>query len=163
MKVLALVLASLPVTLAAQENQLARGTLDIQMARSGMVLSLAVPERDILGFDLPAADDTQRARVATAISDLSEPLKLFVPGPEAGCVTASANVAIVEAQGARAEIQAEYQIRCTRIDAANKIRFDFFKRFEHAKALTVNVRSDLRNRSFDVSRDRPVAELNTES
>ncbi|WP_196223301.1 DUF2796 domain-containing protein [Roseibium sp. RKSG952] len=161
------------------------GFLSISVAGAEFTLSLAVPGTDIVGFEHPAADDEDRALVAVAISDLTNPLELFVVPEEAGCFAVSANVTLVDGahshdgEGAadnqeqgdavsstseettepHTEFQAEYLIRCQDPDAVDDVRFDYFERFENAEELVIEVQSIQGERSFSVARETPLANL----
>ncbi len=182
MKCAVLALSLLPAAVSAQATQLEsqpeRGTgrLAIQFSGAEFALSLAVPSADIVGFERPAASDEDRALVAVAISDLSKPLELFVLPEEAGCFTASANVALTsDAQGEPtqaigaetspsetpelSEFQADYVIQCQSIEALNTIEFAYFDRFEATQKFQVSVERSDGLHTFDVTRATPLVDL----
>ena len=145
------------------ENETGPATLEIGIQAMGLALSLSAPGLDIVGFDLPARDNAQRAQVAAAVSELSRPLKLFVVAPAADCVTVSANVALVETPGGDGrkapEFEAEYMIRCRNISAVTDLRAAYFDRFPKARGLNVLVQSETGTRRFDLTPQSPVADL----
>ncbi|SLN65298.1 ZrgA family zinc uptake protein [Ruegeria meonggei] len=140
------------------------GHVVIAMAGAEFSLSLVVPGVDIVGFEGPAETDDDRARVAVAISDLSNPLELFVLPEAAGCFAASANVTLsgetlgqdVDAaqEVNHTEFQADYQIQCQDIDALDGIEFAYFDRFPKAKRLKIQVSRSGDARSQEVTSDQ---------
>ena len=101
MKSVAVSIFLLPDGLMAQEASSSSththqvGRLEMSVLGNEITLALKVPGTDIVGFEHPTYNDEDRSRVADAISDLSKPLTIFEIPPEAGCMTASANVALV--------------------------------------------------------------------
>lgn len=156
-----------------EENQ--PGRLSITFSGAEIGLSLAVPRRDVLGFDGHAETDDDRARVAGAMSDLSNPLDLFVMPVEAGCMTVSANVALSnegfalhDETGAEthasdaaepSEVLADYVIVCQSIDALTTIEFIYFDCFENAQELAVEVVMPETKKSLDVTRATPLLDV----
>ncbi len=174
MKCAVIALILLPTALMAQSamptDAHAHGTgqLSFEFADTEFTLTLRVPGADVVGFEQPADNDDDRAQVATAISDLSKPLELFVVPPEAGCATVSANVVLIgDAFGAaddggaaeHTEFQADFLVQCQNIEAANIIEFAYFDRFENARNLRVQMTSGTASRVFDVRRDMPVLNI----
>lgn len=179
MKVLASAICVFPMALSAQETAPAASdpsqpaNLEVVFSGAEYTLSVIVPAVEIVGFAHPASNAAEQAKVAVAISELSQPLSLFVVAPEAGCGVVSANVALIEAggkpsesegvtredQGNEAEFQAEYSIRCTDIDALEEMRFDYFNRFELAGRLTVHMQTETESHVFDVTRETPLVDL----
>lgn len=171
MKSAALALTALPVALMAQNatpldaHVHGSGHLSFVFAETEIALTLRVPGADVVGFEEPAENEDDRAQVATAISDLSKPLELFVMPPDAGCVTLSANVALVgdafgtqqdTQQEAHTEFQADFVVQCQDLEAANVVEFLYFQRFENAQNLRVQLTSGDASREIEVSRDMPV-------
>lgn len=137
-------------------------TLGIVFSDAEYALSLIVPAADIVGFEHPPADADEQAQVAVAISDLSQPLALFVVNPEAGCMAVSANVTLVGSEAnlnGRAEFQAEYAISCPEIGALGEMRFDYFDRFISAERLRVQIMSATGSHTVEVTRETPLADL----
>lgn len=164
-------LTFLPATLAAQgaissgAHVHGTGLLSFDMSQSEIALTLRAPGADIVGFEQPAENEDDRAQVATAISDLSKPLEIFVFPEDAGCATLSANVALVgdaflqqQDSGAEAhtEFQADFLVQCQNIEAVNAVEFLYFQRFENARKLRVQLTSGTASREVEVSRDMPV-------
>ena len=123
------------------------------------------------GFSADAPRTPLKAEVAAAISDLSEPLRLFNLPSEAGCETASANVALVGVGFGQvddktenhtrehAEFQADYVLECEEIDLVTSIRFTYFELFPDAQKLDVSLISVEGAFSYTVYRDQPVLAL----
>lgn len=143
----------------------------ISFAETEFALSLEVPRANIVGFGHAAENEDERAAVAVAISELSEPLGLFEVSPEAGCMTASANVAIVgdafgqdENQvGAAAmdqtKFHADYLVQCQDIVSVSSIRFAYFDRFAKAQRLEVELISAAGTQNYTMERAAPVLTL----
>lgn len=161
-----------------QDYQHKHGTGQLSMVFSGaeFSLSLTVPSADIVGFESQAETDEDRAKVAVAISDLSKPLELFVLAEDAGCFTASANVALTsegivdQAQVAESgngpdedaehsEFRADYVIQCRDIAALTTIEFAYFSRFERAQSLAISIALPDSSHEFEVTRATPLIDL----
>lgn len=174
MKSATLALFLVPTALMAQQaspsetHSHGTGRLSIAVSDAAFTLVLKVPGMDVVGFEQPAESEDDRTRVATAISDLSKPLELFVPPAEAGCATVSANVALVgdaflsqddsNGQG-QTEFHAEYLVQCEDISAANLLDFAYFDRFEKARKLQVQLTSGENEKEFEVERETPVLRI----
>ncbi|WP_170763771.1 ZrgA family zinc uptake protein [Ruegeria lacuscaerulensis] len=171
MKSAALALLLIPAGVLAQAGHLdehGAGQLDVVYSDTSLTLSLVAPGSDIVGLDGPAETDDERALVAIAISDLSNPLELFALTDEAGCFTTSSNVTF-SGRGLRtessnesaadrenhAEFQADYQVQCQDIDAIESIQFIYFDRFPKAEKLIVHVDGFGHTRSQDITRAAP--------
>lgn len=165
-----------PVALMAQNAESSSahihgdGQLGLVLSENEIAMALEVPGQDIVGFEHPAENEEDRARVADAISDLSKPLAIFELPPEAGCVTASANVALVgdpfgqeettESHAAQhSEFQADYLLQCEDIGAMTSIRFTYFERFTDARQLTVRLSSASGTQEVLVQRETPFLTL----
>ncbi len=147
------------------------GRVAISMDSNQFTVILAAPGMDVVGFEHSAENDEERAEVAAAISDLSEPLRLFNLPSEAGCETASANVALVGVGFGQvddktenhtrehAEFQADYVLECEEIDLVTSIRFTYFELFPDAQKLDVSLISVEGAFSYTVYRDQPVLTL----
>ncbi|WP_170460081.1 ZrgA family zinc uptake protein [Ruegeria arenilitoris] len=168
MRSLAFALCVFPLALDAQQEVAPKtAALKIAFLDSGYTLSLSVPASEIVGFELPASSAEEKAKVAVAISDLSQPMTLFAVTAEAGCATATANVALVggEAGSAlgpddhRPEFQAEYTIRCSNLQALGEMRFDYFDRFSQAERVDVRVQSPGGSHAVAVTRETPLVDL----
>ncbi len=176
MKCVVVFLFLLPVALMAQEAQSSNahahgvGRLEMTISETEIALTLQVPGNDIVGFERPAENEEDRARVVDAISDLSQPLNLFELSPEAGCMTASANVALVgdafgqeeaSENGAAQhnEFHADYLLQCEEMTAITTIRFAYFERFSEARQLTVKLSSSKGTQDILVQRETPLLTL----
>lgn len=176
MKCAAVVLFLLPAALMAQDANSSNfhihgvGRLELTFTENEFALALEVPGADIVGFEHAAENEDDRSHVADAISDLSKPLTLFELPPEAGCVTASANVVLVGDAFGQAdtsdngaaehnEFHADYVMQCEEMAALTKIRFAFFERFTEARHLSVQLTSPEGTLDVLVERETPVLTL----
>ncbi|WP_255353517.1 DUF2796 domain-containing protein [Ruegeria sp. ANG-R] len=147
------------------------GRMTISFEETGFALTLEVPGVDIVGFEHTAENEDERADVAVAISDLSRPLAIFEVPSEAGCMTATANVALVgdvfvhdQAQSSddaahHTEFQADYLLQCQEIALVTSIRFAYFDRFSRAERLVVELMSPDGVQNLTVERENPVLNL----
>lgn len=177
MKCAAVLLALLPVAPMAQEltsieaHTHGSGRMTLSFEENGFTLTLEVPGVDIVGFEHTAENEDERAGVAAAISDLSRPLTIFEVPSEAGCMTATANVALVgdvfvqeESQVSNdaahhTEFQADYQLQCQDITSVTSIRFAYFERFDRAERIVVELKSSEGAQNFTVEREAPLLNL----
>ncbi len=160
--------ASAEVTSASESHQHGSGYVSIMAEGPAIDLSLKVPSVDIVGFKRSAETDDERALIAAAVSDLSNPLDLFVFPSDAGCATLSANVALVgdvfgqdaqENEENHTEFHADYQLQCQNIESLGEIGFAYFERFSDTKVLLVEVKSNTDIRTYEVKSQQPVLDL----
>ncbi len=174
MKSAAIALSILSVALTAQNawsfetHTHGIGRLSVEVTDTAFRLVLQVPGTDVVGFEQTAESEEERARIASAISDLSKPMDLFVIPPEASCATLSANVALVgdafrpqdnSTPEAHTEFHADYLVQCEDISAANAIDFAYFERFEGAFKLQVHLTSATGEYDYEVERTAPMLTL----
>ncbi len=177
MKCAAILLALIPVAPLAQgltainAHSHGAGRMTISFVETGFSLSLEVPGADIVGFEHTAENEDERAEVAAAISDLSKPLEIFEVAPEAGCMTATANVALVgdvfaqdEGQASdnavhHTEFQADYLVQCQELLLVEYIRFTYFERFTRAERLFVELMSSDEIQNHTIERAAPLLKL----
>ena len=111
------------------------------------------------------SNDDERTQVAIAISELSEPLDLFVVPEEAGCFTASANVILTHdiadqvdvASGkssseSHAEFQADYVVQCQDMGLLDRIEFAYFEKFSGTEKLSVRVEAGGETQTHEATR-----------
>lgn len=149
----------------------ASGRLEISVDGSALSLQLELPGAEILDANSEVDDQSQ---VSNAISDLSEPLELFVPPEAAACVTASANVALVgdgfgqlsagasqtsDGGAETRELHAHYLIQCQNAEALAHLDLLYFERFENTASLTVTLRASQGDRVIEVERSTPLLRL----
>ncbi|MCA0930158.1 ZrgA family zinc uptake protein [Ruegeria profundi] len=159
------VVLSLPDEAFTQET--GTGRMEIVFSDTAFSVSLNLPATEILGPENPSENSAAQTSIAVAISDLSEPLKLFVVADEAGCFTAVANVTLSavglgqandtaqDLSGNQNDFQAEYQVRCQNIQAVETMRFAFFDRFPNVEKLLVDFNRSGHRSSHEVSRTAP--------
>lgn len=130
---------------------------------------------DIVGFESPVENDDNRTRVAIAISELSDPLDLFITPPEAGCSTVTANVVltygITQQKGeanavtgsttaeSHSEFQADYVIQCQDMNALKMIEFAYFTRFSGTDQLNIHLNSGRVQDAVEITRAAPYLDL----
>ncbi len=177
MKRATVVLALIPVApmayaeTAIEAHTHGAGHMAISFVETGFSLTLEVPGVDIVGFEHTAENEDERGDVAAAISDLSKPLEIFVVPPEAGCVTATANVALVgdvfvQAEGQsddnaahHTEFQADYMVQCQEPSLVTSIQFTYFERFARAERLFVELTSSSATHNLTVEREMPLLKV----
>ena len=157
--------ATYPCDAVAQENGI--GRVEIVFLDTAFAVSLSVPVTEILGLEQTLENDKTRTSVAVAVSDLSEPLKLFVVPDKAECFTATANVALSavglgqvtdngqDSGGNRNDFQAEYLIQCQNIQAVETMHFAYFDHFPKAEKLVVQVDRSGQRSSQELTRTAP--------
>ena len=161
------------------------GILNIAVEKNRVSMDLDVPGMDVVGFEHTPSTPDQTATAKKAEATLAQALVLFKVPAAAGCKVTEAKVAI-EAEEAHAEADAKdsaakpaeiksgeaaeeheghndynatYVLECAKPSAITSIQFDYFKLFEGAKALTVNVVSDKAQNSYEVVREKPLLDL----
>lgn len=165
------------------------GTLNIAVEGNKVAMELDVPGADIAGFEHEATTPEDKAQLKKAEANLEEALKLFVMPAGASCKLTKAAVALEaehehehdegkEAHaghdhegkddhkdhdqdgGARhSEYNAAYELDCASPKKIESIEFGYFKVFPNARSLTVNLVSDEKQGSYEVSADKPVLDL----
>jgi len=165
------------------------GTLNIAVEGETVAMELEVPGMDIVGFEHEAESAAQKAALAKAKAELSEPLALFKLPASAGCVVKEAKVEVeVEHEHedgdhddhAKAEdhddhhadadhdddeheghnaFHVTYALSCQKPANLAAITFDYFKAFSGAQELTVNVVTAKAQSKYEVSRDKPELDL----
>jgi hypothetical protein len=165
------------------------GTLSVAVENTSVAMELEVPGMDIVGFEHEAESAEQKAAVAKAKDDLSNPLALFKFPESAACSVKEAKVEVEtehhEGEGHDSHAKAEdhdgdkhadadhageeheghnafhvtYALDCSKPANLTSIAFDYFKAFAGAQGLTVNVVTAKAQNSFEVSRDKPVLDL----
>lgn len=80
------------------ENAHAHGHSLLNIAFDGnkVAMELEAPGMDIVGFEHPATSPEDRAKVAAAIADLEQPMRLFVMDKAARCTMIEAKAALEE-------------------------------------------------------------------
>lgn len=148
------------------------GQLDIAIDGGTIVLTLAAPGADIVGFEHTAEGDDDRAAVEAALADLARPFGLFALPAAAGCEVVSAEASILgadEDEGhdhgdehedtGHTEFHAEYGLTCANPAAIDRIGFPYFDRFPGARELEVQMVTGNGARAYEVTRDRPTLDL----
>lgn len=155
-----------------------RASLKIAMEGDRVLLDLASPGANIVGFEHEAETAEQRAAVAAATARLEEPLSLFVLPAEAGCRVEAANVEIVtedeeehdDAHGhghghehadepQHNEYRAVYALACADPAALRSIGFAFFDTFPLTEQIDVTVTGPAGQSAYRVERTAPRLEI----
>jgi hypothetical protein len=165
-------------------HQHGHGTLNIAIESGRVSMDLDVPGMDVVGFEHAPNSAEQKAAAQKAEDTLKQPLALFKVPAAAACKVADAKVAIEQEHGDNHHAEADnskavseaaehaddeheghndynvtYVLECSNPSALSSIEFDYFKAFAGAKALTVNVVSEKAQNTFEVTREKPVADL----
>src|SRR5262245_46549965 len=93
--------ALLPATARAEDEHRelgphvhGHGTLNIAIEDKRVSMELEVPGIDVVGFEHAPSTDAQKAAVDKATAELKQPLSVFKLPAAAGCIVASADVAV---------------------------------------------------------------------
>lgn len=155
------------------------GRLDIAFEANRIAITLEAPGADIVGFEHEAESDADRAAVDRAIAALEKPLDLLLLPEAAGCAVSEAHAALsgddhddekphddhaagdahAHGEGEHSEFHAEYVLTCADPAAVTQIDFAYFKTFENARELEVQLVSDKGAKAFEVTREAPVLDL----
>ena len=157
-----------------------RGTLNIAVEGNRVTMELEVPGADIVGFEHAAKTRREKAAVEKAKAHLAAPLALFVLPASAACRVTEAKVEVetgahghgakATAKGAHAgktsaksdghsEFHAEYAFECAAPGHLTAIEFGYFRAFDGAQKLTVNVITAKGQSKFEVTRATPSLSL----
>lgn len=171
-----------PTALLAQENreldahEHGHSALNIAFEGTQIAMELEAPGVDIVGFEYEAKTAEDRAKLDTAIAELSKPMSLFVLPAAAGCTIVSSSAGLIdehhdeeegheegeheEEEGAEhTEFHAEYLMNCADPSAIDEIEFAFFDVFPNAEEVEVQMISDMGSKGFEVERDAPILDL----
>ncbi|MDP6954209.1 MAG: DUF2796 domain-containing protein [Alphaproteobacteria bacterium] len=149
-----------------------RGAMNVAIEGDGVWLELEAPGSDIVGFEHEAHSDEDKAAIAAAVAMLEQPLELFVIPEDAGCDPVSAHVEALDdahenesddhaEEDAHGEFHAEYELACSNTAAIDRIDFTYFEAFAGAETLSVTILSDTGQAILEVSRDDPIAVIET--
>jgi hypothetical protein len=164
-----------------------RGTLNIAVEGSKMILELETPGMDIVGFEHAAKSRRDLEAVKKAKAQLMAPLSLFKLPAAAGCRVTDASVEVEIGEhdhGAEKELNAaegpeggkgseknepksaghtefhgQYTIECRSAAAVTTIEFGYFLAFAGAEKLDVNVITAKGQGKFEVARANPRIDL----
>jgi hypothetical protein len=151
------------------------GHLNIAYENGRFVIELDVPGDDVVGFEHAPADPQQQAAMDNAIRQLRAPLDLFRFPEAAHCSVLSADLnepAQPEAEvrppfdgkghalpEGHLDFHLTYEISCGNVEAAEEIRFDYFKLFPRTEALQIQLVGEHGQSSGHVVRAIPVFTL----
>lgn len=151
-------------------HQHGHGTLNLAIEGSALQAELEAPGADIVGFEHPAATDSDKAKVAAARKKLADPSMLFALPARAGCRLISALVVLEgeedsphhEEKHARdggetihSEFRVAYAFDCASVAAITQITFPYFGTFPNAKELDVTLITGKGQKTFEVNRSSP--------
>jgi hypothetical protein len=163
------------------------GTLNIAVEDKKISMELEVPGMDVVGFEHAPSTDDQKAKVEEAKEILQRVLDVFALPAAAGCSVTSADVAVEaehhhddgddhdhdakdekagdhdhdehEGHEGHNQFHATYELACTSPSELSTLAFGYFKHFEGAQGLTVNVVSAKGQSKYEVTRDKPTLDL----
>jgi hypothetical protein len=186
---ISLVLSVMTASLAAAEetrgldaHEHGVGQLDIAIDGTAIVMALAAPGADIVGFEHAAESDDDRAAVEAALADLAQPFGLFDLPAAAGCDIVSADASLLGADDdedhdhdhghdddhahdddhdhdGHTEFRADYTLTCADPAAIDRIGFPYFDRFPGARELEVQMVTGTGARAYEVTRESPDLDL----
>ena len=157
--------------------------LNLAVEGTQVVMEIAAPGLDVLGFEHPANSVEEKAAVEAGRVALADPLSLFVLPAAARCrVVETAVMLEQEEQGHEgeehageahadddhgAELHSEfagrYTLDCTDPGALTDITFAWFDRFPNAKEVAVTLLTAKGQASFEVERGDPPLAIGTGS
>lgn len=114
------------------------GRLDVTIEGNTLNLALELPLDAAVGFERAPKTDREKAALADAEKILGNAAVLFVPTPAAHCVASKVEVGMPKfADGAHADIDAEYAFTCSAPAALKGIETTIFKSFKRLYRLEV--------------------------
>ncbi|MEM8823625.1 MAG: DUF2796 domain-containing protein [Pseudomonadota bacterium] len=140
--VLVLILIPSIIGLAAAETRSLQahihGRLTLLIALDGPALEIALeaPGADIVGFEHEAKTAAQKAAVAAALDELSDPMTLFLLPDNAGCVGQSADVELRQ-EGTHSTFEAVYSFGCTDPLALTEVETRLFDLYPSVQQIDV--------------------------
>jgi ssDNA-binding Zn-finger/Zn-ribbon topoisomerase 1 len=157
--------------------------LNLAVEGRQVVMEIAAPGLDILGFEHPAESAGDKAAVEAGKAALADPLRLFVMPAAAGCRVVEAAVLLEqeeheheadepegEAHAAAdhgAELHSEfagrYTLDCADPGALSEITFAWFDRFPNAKEVEVTLVTAKGQTSLEAKRGDPPLAIGTAS
>lgn len=160
-----------PRALGAHEH--GHGTLDIAIEGDTFAFELEVPAMDIVGFEHEASSKADKTAIEKAEITLAKGLALFELPEAAGCAQNDADIEVADVghDGGDAEdgdgheadghnsFHAVYEFSCKSPGEVKRIGFAFFKAFPASAALSVTVVTPKGQSKFEVTRDKPEADL----
>ena len=186
---LGVLIAATAVAHATERRQLGahehgHSKLNIAVEGTTVVMEVAAPGLDVLGFEHPAETEADKAAVAAGTAALADPLSLFVLPAAAGCQVTEAVVELAqeehdhdEAEAAgeahahehdheeelHSEFSGRYTLACADPAALTEIAFAWFDRFPNAKEVAVTLVTAKGQTSFEVERGDPPLAIGTTS
>ena len=157
--------------------------LDMAVEGTRVVMEVAAPGLDILGFEHPAETAEEKAAVEAGKAALADPLSLFVMPAAAGCRVVEAAVLLEQEEQItkprsmqarltarmhhdeelHSEFAGRYTLDCADPGALTDITFAWFDRFPNAKEVEVTLVTDKGQTSFEVERGDPPLAIGTAS
>ena len=157
--------------------------LNLAVEGTLVVMEIAAPGLDVLGFEHPAETAADKAALDAAKAVLAQPLSLFVLPPAAGCRVVEAAVALEQEEHAHeseehegeahadgdhdvelhSEFAGRYTLDCADPSALTDITFAWFDQFPNAKEVEVTLVTAKGQTSFEVKRGDPPLAIGTAS
>jgi uncharacterized OsmC-like protein len=184
---LGIVIAATAMAHATERRQLGahehgHSKLNIAVEGTSVVMEIAAPGLDVLGFEHAPETEADKAAVAAGKAALADPLSLFVLPAAAGCTVIEAAVELeqeehdhdeAEAEGEahahedeeelHSEFSGRYTLACADPAALSEIAFAWFDRFPNAKEVEVTLVTAKGQTSFEVERGDPPLAIGTAS
>jgi hypothetical protein len=184
---LGVLIAAMAVAHATERRQLGahehgHARLNIAVEGTSMLMEIAAPGLDVLGFEHPPESDADKAAVAAGEAALADPLSLFVLPAAAGCSLVEAVVELEqeeldqdEAEGEahaheharkeelHSEFSGRYTLACADPAALTEIAFAWFDRFPNAQEVEVTLVTAKGQTSVEVERGDPPLAIGTAS
>lgn len=162
------------------------GELNIALDGMTVAMELHAPGADIVGFEYTAQSAEDRNAVDSAVAMLAKPQELFVLPGSAECTVTQASAGLESEEDHdehdddheehaedeehhdeheehagenHTEFHAEYLLTCANPSAIDKIEFAYFKAFENARELEVQIVTNTGAQAFEVNRDEPTLDL----
>jgi len=99
--------------------------MEIAIEKNKMNIAVEAPGESIVGFEHAAKTDAQKAAVAAAQKQLSDPAAIFELPSQAGCTVESASAELHQ-HGGHNEFEASYAFTCTDIEALKTVETKLF-------------------------------------
>lgn len=134
--------------LAAPPHVHGLATLDVALDGPTLSLHLESPLDNLVGFEHPAYNPSQKQALDGMVARLNQPGTLFVPSPAAGCIAQAPVLtsAALEAQAgmathkhAHADMDADFSFRCAHPDRLTGMEVRLIEAFPRTHQVRVQV------------------------
>lgn len=129
------------IALAGKPHVHGAGTLDVVVEAERLTIMLEMPADAVLGYERAPRTAAEKAAAEAMMAALRDGANLFRPAPEAACVLTGVQVADpfagTRGGGDHADVDANYEFRCSRPAALKSIETTLFARFKRLYRLDV--------------------------